>query len=253
MQRKLVLDLYYEESNKTLLLTFPFSGAIAQSSSIFKKYLPKHINLSSIQYPGRGHLASESLINDIDEMISVLYEPVLDCISKYSEVVIYGHSLGGLVAYELLNDFYKKNVNIQNCYLNIGACPEPDLIGRRTHLHTLPDDIFWEKIKNYGGTPQLIIEDNEFKSFFLPILKADFTIYETYSWKQGEKKSLPVPIKILGGLTDKVVKIEELPGWQGKTNQQFDLIQMPGGHFFLIENPELTLSKILENGSSYNS
>lgn len=221
------------------------SGAAAQVFNIFKEYVPNNVNISAIQYPGRGHNISEPLIYHINGMITALYHPILEVIQIYKNVYFYGHSLGALIAYELLKQYQRNQINIGHCILNVGACPSPDLIGRREHLHCLSDDKFWEKIKEYGGTPEIVLEDNDFKRMFLPILKADFTIYETYSTIFCQNEPLSIPIKVFVGQFDKIVNLNELTNWKNETTKQFKQFIFEGDHFFMSKNSSLLVKAIL--------
>lgn len=244
-KKEFIVKLSYQDKSKILFLAFPFSGATAQFFQIWKKYIPHYIDLFAIQYPGRGHLIHEKPLTDIKLLLLLLYKPLLNTIKQYKCVICYGHSLGGLIAYELLKEYLSAEVDMPTIQLVVGACPSPNLIGKKPHLHNLADDEFWVKIKQYGGTPDAIINDDAFKDLFLPILKADFTMYENYIFNHN-KKVLDVPLIAVGGKDDKVVQYSELNGWKDLTSNTYTQICVEGNHFFLNYNPPVLLDMILK-------
>lgn len=247
MKNKFLLDLSSKTINKKLIIGFPFSGAVAQVFNGFKPYLPENVNLYAIQYPGRGHNITEPLLYDINSMLKILYLPVLETLQLYDVVYFYGHSMGALVAYALLKKFQQDNISLGKCILNIGACPSPNLIGVKKHIHSLPDDIFWQRIKEYGGTPPDILDDQEFKNLFLPILKADFSIYENYIDQPRNNQPLTIPINAFAGSKDKVVLVEDFTQWKMETTGKFNQMIVDEDHFFLSNQAKFILQTMIKN------
>lgn len=61
----------------------------------------------------------------------------------------------------------------------IPSIPEPKPI------YHLPDEAFKRELGRFEGTPKEILENQELLDFFLPMLRADFTMDETYYDKAG--------------------------------------------------------------------
>ena len=76
---------------------------------------------------------------------------------------------------------------------------------RQKPVHALPEKDFIESIKELGGTPEAILQNNELMQLFLPILRADFELCEVYQHKT--EAPLAIPITAFGGLEDKDVPI----------------------------------------------
>jgi medium-chain acyl-[acyl-carrier-protein] hydrolase len=68
-------------------------------------------------------------------------------------------------------------------------------------------------------------------SIFLPIIRADFSISETYRYIVGE--ALSCPITALGGLSDDTVEPIDLLEWKKQTSSSFEYNFLPGDHFFV--------------------
>ena len=66
---------------------------------------------------------------------------------------------------------------------------------------------------------------------FLPIIRADFCISETYSYYS--EPPLACPIMALGGLNDYTFDSQDLLKWQEQTTALFQYELLPGDHFFI--------------------
>ena len=62
--------------------------------------------------------------------------------------------------------------------------------------HNLPEDQFIEKMHSYGGTSEAFFQDQQLLDIFLPILRADFSLNDTYIYT--EEKALECPITAFG-------------------------------------------------------
>lgn len=79
----------------------------------------------------------------------------------------------------------------------------------------------------------MVLRDPELMQLFLPLLRADFKLLETYVF--NEDHAVDCPITAFGGLNDKVASEEEMAAWSAHTRGTFKLRIFPGGHFFLNE------------------
>jgi surfactin synthase thioesterase subunit len=66
---------------------------------------------------------------------------------------------------------------------------------------------------------------------FLPVLRADFELIETYEYRFDER--LSCPITAYGGLLDQDVPVESLRQWGEHTWTACRVRMFPGGHFFI--------------------
>ena len=65
---------------------------------------------------------------------------------------------------------------------------------------------------------------------FLPILRADVAVVESYQFREGEP--LNCPITAFSGMNDASVSWDQLVGWKRQTRQRFAMQVLPGGHFY---------------------
>ena len=153
----------------------------------------------------------------MDRVINELWPHILPLLDK--PIALFGHSLGALVAFELAKKIEASQIQ-QKVILFISACLTPDSIDHSSPLHVLSDEAFIHQLSNYGAMPQQLLENPEALRLLLPRLRADFSIFETYSCRAH----LPIkmPIVVFGGKEDDLVPWDQLLAWQKYSEGLFD-------------------------------
>ena len=85
--------------------------------------------------------------------------------------------------------------------------------------------------KKSGGFAPELLAVPELLEVFLPILKADSAITETY--RPVDKPELTCPITAFAGDQDEIVPAAEVREWDRYTGRPFTLHTYNSGHFFL--------------------
>src|SRR5207245_9018778 len=130
-------------------------------------------------------------------------------------------------------------------YRVVARCRVPQLSKSEDPIRGLPEVEFVGRLRALNLTPEAVFQDPELLSLFLPVLRADFSIWETYKYSDGEP--LNCSISAFGGLEDRKLKLEVLQQWQVHTRGQFTTRMLPGGHFFLHGSQGLLLRFIGED------
>jgi len=112
-------------------------------------------------------------------------------------------------------------------------------------IHALPDFEFIEELLRLNGTRDSVLENAELMQLLIPILRADFAVFETYVYTQ--EPPLECPITVFGGLQDKEVGLQELEGWRSHTTASYDLQMFTGDHFFIQSEQPLLLQTLAQN------
>ena len=87
------------------------------------------------------------------------------------------------------------------------------------------------ELRRLNGTPSELLDHAELMELMLPLLRADFAVYETYQY--SSEAPLNCPISAFGGLQDNKVSDSDLDAWRVQTSVSFSLRMFPGDHFFL--------------------
>lgn len=221
---------------KARLVCFPCAGGGASAFIGWRDRLPDDIEISAVQPPGREHRVNEQPYTRMEPLVT----DIVRALSSRTDLpfVLFGHSLGALVAFEAARGL-RRNHSRLPVHLIVSAHGAPHLpLGHRQRFD-LPDEEFVAELKQINGTPEGVLENPELRALLVPLLRADFEVNETYSY--SDDTPLELPITALGGLDDSSVPREALQAWEEHTSARFDLHLFRGGHFFLNTEFEAVL------------
>ncbi len=161
--------------------------------------------------------------------LTELADVVVDALGTETDLpfAFFGHSLGAVVAYEVARQLPDHD-RLRALFLSGAAAPHLGLT--RRGLADLPEPELLDEVRAYGGTPAEVLDDPTFVEAFLPVLRADFAMFETYT--PGDGAWLDRPAYLYGGDSDDRVSPARLWAWR-------DLVDVasvklfPGGHFYL--------------------
>ncbi|MFS8071987.1 MAG: thioesterase II family protein [Byssovorax sp.] len=222
------------------LFCFPFAGGAA---SIFRTWgdgFPADIEVCAVQLPGRESRVREPLARDLVPLVQPLCEALLPWLDR--PFAFFGHSMGASIAFELARRV-KRQIGVEPAHFFASARRAPHC-PTRTPMHALPDALLIEKIRRMGGTPESVLRDAPMMELFLPIIRADLDIVETYNYVPGPP--LGCPLTMLRGMDDLEVSDGEAAGWREHTSSVFTLRTLSAGHFFLSTHREQVLRWIAE-------
>ncbi len=238
-------NLNLDSKIKLRFFCIPYAGG---STSIFRNWaahLPEKIDLCPIQLPGRGARINETPFKNFPNLI----DAIVKAITPYLDTpfVFFGHSLGGLIAFEICHQLRLERLSLP-IHLIISGCTAPNLRIERRTLSTLPKFAFLNELSRLNGTPKELLKNDELMELMLPSLRADFALYESYRYKQRDL--LECPITVFGGDNDQEVSLQQLNAWQDETQNSFSIYQLTGDHFFLHHKDNELLTLILQQLSS---
>ncbi|MDJ0507842.1 MAG: thioesterase domain-containing protein [Crocosphaera sp.] len=213
---------------KYRLFCFPYAGG---GSNIFRRWptqLSKMVEVCSIRLPGRERRIRETSITNLDCLLETMTPYLLPYLDK--PFAFFGHSMGALISFELARYLFK-NQGLCPFHLFISAYRYPKIKKSQPPMSNLPESLFIEEIRRLNGTPQAVLEEEELMKILVPILRADFSILETYVYQ--DYHPLNCPITVFGGLEDKRITKEELEAWSEGTQVSCSLNMFPGDHFFI--------------------
>lgn len=192
---------------------------------------------------GRGMRFREkaflSLEEAVEEYLGAL-KPFLD-----APFAFYGHSLGGLVSFELTLRLQAEGLPTPERVF-VGATAPPHLGLIHEEIHHLGDAEFVTAIQErYGGIPAEVLNEPELLEIFIPPLKADFAAYERYRFEGSGRMTCPVTA--FAGLDDSGVAPALVEEWERHTEAGFSFMTVPGDHFFLSTSGETVLATIRES------
>lgn len=210
------------------LFCFPYAGAGALIFRTWSDGLPADVEVCPVQLPGRGTRLMERPFTQLSPLIEALAEALVPLLDK--PFAFFGHSLGALVSFELARRV-RRQYGMHPVRLFVSAGRAPQIPHREPRIHTLPDKEFLMELRRLNGTPSELLGHEELMEIMLPVLRADFAVYETYFY--STEPPLNCPISAFGGLQDHRVSDSDLEAWRAQTSVSFSLRMFPGDHFLL--------------------
>jgi medium-chain acyl-[acyl-carrier-protein] hydrolase len=219
----------------------PYAGGGASIFRGWQDRLPADVEVLAVELPGRESRMREVSFTRLRPLVDILgrvLEPVLD-----RPIALFGHSMGALIAFELARTLRRAGRSIQRLFVAGHQAPHAREV--ETPLHKLPDDAFKSELVRLGGTTQEVISEPELMEIFLPVLRADFALVETYVYTP--EPPLSCPISAFGGLADTTVPRARLQAWQDQGDAEFRVRMFPGNHFFVHSQREALLAAIADD------
>jgi medium-chain acyl-[acyl-carrier-protein] hydrolase len=226
-------------SPRMRLFCVPHSGAGAAVYRAWAPLLPSDVELVSIRLPGREARFHEPAFSRLDELVPELADnlaPLLDVPYGW-----FGHSMGALVAFETCREIRRRGLP-EPGRLAISSRPAPHLAARSVSILGLPgqtsardasDAEFAALVAALNGTRGEVRGGTAAFAPFIPTLRADLSVIETYQYRP--EPPLDMPISVFGGEQDPVASLDELRAWHVHSSESCTVQTFPGGHFYLHE------------------
>jgi medium-chain acyl-[acyl-carrier-protein] hydrolase len=224
------------------LFCFPYAGAGASIFRAWPEGLPDTIEVCPIQLPGREHRLTESPFTQMAALVRTLCE-VLEPMQT-EPFAFFGHSLGAMIGFELANQL-RAYGSPGPSHLFVSSCRAPQLPDLGPPRHLLSDADLVSELRRLRGTPEAALANAELMELMLPILRADFRLFETYQYVR--RAPLDCPISVFGGRHDPRTTRFHLNAWRVQTRSTFKLRLFPGDHFFLHTAQKDLLQAIAED------
>lgn len=210
------------------LFCFPYAGGGAPIYRLWPQSLPSEIEVCVGQLPGRGTRLREQPFTSLDALVEAAAEAIAPLLDK--PFALFGHSMGAMISFELARKLREQG-RPQPVHLFVSGRRAPQLPNRDTMSYNLPEAELGQELLRLNGTPREVLEHPELMELMLPLLRADFSVVETYVYRPGVP--LDCPLTAFGGLRDAEVSREQLEAWREQTTGEFTLRMLPGDHFFL--------------------
>jgi len=225
---------------KDKLFLIPFAGGNGYSLRFFTDYLKDQFELVFLELPGRGRRLDESLLTNLDCVISDYMSQILMHIVFESDIYIYGHSMGAILALRLCEKLEsKKNTFVKKNF--VSGCSR--LYPNDQKIYKLDEKSFKKELVKLGGMPKEILDNNSFFEFYDPIIRADFEVIQSKPFfYEGFKINTPI-YSMMGSKEEGTPQIEN---WKGLTSSSFEFKIFEGNHFF-IQNESEAVSEIISS------
>lgn len=214
--------------------------------------LPRDVEVMPLELPGRGARMGEATAASLPELAANVLDGLGKELLLERPFVIFGHSFGGCVAYEMTQELLRRQSQGWPAPLKvyISACRSPQLADlqhdpdrRSPALAPLGDYDFWVAFeRRYGKNPD--IQEPTVKAMVRKILQQDFCLLEAY--KPSTLKPLPMDLCTVCAKGDRRCRPSGLSAWRevagaGFRERWFENMERPNWwatvHRYVTDNP----------------
>jgi medium-chain acyl-[acyl-carrier-protein] hydrolase len=233
-----------------LLFLFHDAGGSIRLFENWESHIDNSTEIITIQLPGRDDRAHEPLVNDLNPILEELL-PLMNEKIGNKPFFIYGHSMGGLIAFEAarrLQHQYGKHAH------ELIVSGTPCLKGYENHF---VNNIFAQNYTDEqllslitSSDSNLDINNNGVKEL-VKMLRNDFELIHGYRY--NDMPALNCKITAIHAKEDDRVDVEKVKLWQSETHHDFSLIVVDGGHNFVYTHSNVAPLLINESILSYKT
>jgi len=201
----------------------------------------------AVQYPGRETRFGEPLARTMTDLLADVSGPVRGLLADGVPTVLLGHSLGASVAARIA--------------AGLGPDAAPDLLvvsGRAARADrpgtagdaeegsdavgpgaaARDDAALRAWTTALGGTPTVLLADDEFFALHARVLRADLAVHDSLAATPGEPSDVMVPLLLLAGSDDVASPPASVAPWAARARAGVRQRVVEGGHFFVGERPD---------------
>ncbi|WP_200912947.1 thioesterase II family protein [Frankia sp. AvcI1] len=232
-------DISGPETGRSALLCVPFAGAGPAFFHPWRALTADRWRVVPVELPGRERRIMEPPFRNVVEAARKSVDDVAAALGGQAGTVVFGHSLGAVLAYELVHLLSARGVHVER--LVVSGSPGP-WTQREQRATGLDGDEFLARVEEFAGFRHEALDHPEMRELILPVLQADCEMHENYVPSTDEPVSVPI-LSIRGG-SDGLVSAGQAQEWQKATTGEFSYAELPGDHMYLVDQARAVLDLI---------
>jgi surfactin synthase thioesterase subunit len=185
------------------------------------------VTVVGVQLPGREARFMDPPPDSFAAAVAEIVAELVSTVPSGQSIVLFGHSLGGLLAYEVTRALPGTHTPAA---LVVAASKPPHLSGRVAGSMGADDGL--EVLAGMVAAKDM---DPDVRELVMEILEQDVELSASYEDPGGAP--VPCPLHAWGGEDDEIVTEEHLGGWSAYASGAFEARRFPGGHEFCVESP----------------
>lgn len=212
--------------------------AMGTGASMFLRMLansPSGCDVVAVQLPGRENRAHQSVLADVESLYAGLHDP-LAALVQGRDCVFYGHSFGGILAYEMARRMRAQGARIERLVVS----------------STLPPSLTESWRDSSGANPYQLTEaayqklmasvvsdaETRERESILRLFRRDLGFLSTYRFHDGgsDMPALDIPIVAAVADRDPLVTVAEMRHWSALTHGAFQQHEFTGDHWFVAKH-----------------
>lgn len=219
------------------VIVFPHAGGSPRFYAHWAAAMPRH-QLWGVTYPGRDARLDETMPASLQALASecaACLDPLLD---RIRPALLVGHSLGAWVAWETVRCL--EQMTPSRSIMTVVSGQNPPDCPPGTDLHQQDDAALIDDMNRQNPAHKALWEHPELRQLFLPVIREDYRMLETYRAEPGTVADLTV----VYGADDHEIDSSVLDRWRHLSRGSCRIRRFPGGHFYLAA-PDTSLPHYL--------
>jgi surfactin synthase thioesterase subunit len=208
------------------LFCLPYAGGSARGYTEWGRELPAWLDVVPLELPGRGFRFADPPSDDLGEVVAGLRAAALSRLDR--PYAVFGHSLGALLGFELVLSLQDLGMPAVHFFPSGAGAPH---LPTRNPAPRFDDERLRAHIAELGGTPRELVTNAEWLELMLPVLRADFTLADTYTPPPGATSDCPATA--FCGAEDGEAPTADVLSWGRHVRGAFEVRMLPGDHFFV--------------------
>lgn len=230
-------------TKKFQLFLLHFAGGSSYSFDFLKRHVSSNIEFIPLELPGRGRRCNEALLKNKEQAVQDYFNQIKK-LRNDQPYAIFGHSMGATLGLSVTHKMEK--INDAPNALIVSGNPGPGIPREYTKNRYLLNDFdFKNVLRELGGIPNKVLEDNDLYAFFNPIMRADF---ETLEKDDFSEKGIVLNTSLFAIMGDEEKASDKIENWKNFTKSDFEHKILKGNHFFIYNHP-LEIVQIINNYS----
>jgi surfactin synthase thioesterase subunit len=219
------------------LFIFPHAGGSPQYYVPFAKTFTTDVKKTAVQYPGQRGKQDFAAFTSLPALADEVSTMVSPDATYDGPVSFFGHSMGGLLAFEVARRFEAAGRPISALF--VSAVAAPGHVG----YEDVPDDDegLLAAVSTMTGANPEFMKNPEFAAAILPTLRG---LKAIASYTCPPEVTLSCPIHAYYGDDDEIATAEKVKPWAERTTAEFTATELPGHHFYLNERLDTVVPDI---------
>lgn len=225
------IDTDLEPAARVFLI--PCAGGNVSMYRDWFDLFPPDIAVQAVQFPGRLDRYTEPAHTRMAPLVEELTAALVDELDG-RPYALFGHSMGGLVAYRVALALERESVGGPALIGSAAWAPEGFAAPSLDKVN-LPDGDLIEWVVSLGSFPEELYRDPEMLALTMPPTRADLT---AYVYHEDDHARMNCAVATYSGKADPLMAAESMRSWVPRAREYLGNLVFGGGHFFIYDSAQ---------------